>query len=124
MTDYTYTINGTDFSDYVDRDTYTTGLIPVYGEKITTLDGVDHVTVLRHKGVISHGLNALTQTELKTLAATLVNAPLTVSYYCQQRGEVVTAKMLPNEQTARRLVDCLYGNDTWHEVGNITLTEL
>ena len=124
MTDYTYTINGVDFSDYVNRDKYYTGIVPVYGDKVTTLDGVDHVVVLRHKGFIKHGLNALTQTQLIKLSNELMKSPLTVEYYCQQRGYVVTAQMIPSDQTARRLVDCVYGDSTWHEIDDITLTEL
>ena len=124
MTEYTYTINGTDFSGYVARGSYSTGLIPVYGDTITTLDGVDHVVIRRYKGFLTHDVNALTETQLETLAAALMDAPLTVTYHCLQRGTDVTATMIPGNQTARHLADCLYGDEAWNKVETITLTEL
>lgn len=124
MTDYTFTLNGTDFSGIVNGNDYNTSLIPVYGEKITTLDGVDHVRVLRHKGSVTVGINGLTDEQLETLSAALSNSPITVEYHCLQRNDDVTATMIPNEQTARFLQKVWFGGLNWNEVGAITLTEL
>ena len=124
MTDFLFTINGIDFSEYIDKNGYATKLMPVFSETITTLDGVDHKALIRKKGAITVKLNTLNETQLSTLATTVLNAPATVAYHCLERDADVSALMAPSEITARHLADCLYNGKNWHEVGDITLTEL
>ena len=47
MVSYTFKINNTDYSQFVERDSYVTELTPVFGETIKTMDGVNHTALLR-----------------------------------------------------------------------------
>lgn len=124
MTKYLFKLNGVDFSNYVDAKGYKTTVTPVFSNTITTLDGVGHTALVRYKGSLSISLNALKASDVKNIAMALMNAPVEVAYHCIQRNADVIARMVPDAVTARFLPYCIYGNQDWNVVDEITLVEL
>ena len=57
MIPYTFEINDTSFASLVKKYSYSTDRIPVESQRVTTMDGVDHVAVIRYKGVLSLEIN-------------------------------------------------------------------
>mgnify|MGYP007057775848 FL=1 len=72
MLDYTLTINGVDFTAMVERDSYQTDTVPIYTERITTMDGVDHVALLRNKSTLTFEFNPQTTAQTKTACDALL----------------------------------------------------
>ena len=56
---YTVIVNGEDITSMIEVDSYSTALVPVYGGSVTTMDGVEHVSVLRNRGKLSFSVNPL-----------------------------------------------------------------
>ena len=83
-------VNGVDLTDMVERDSYETTIDPVIGASVTTMDGVDHVAVIRYKGEIRVSLNPKTEAEVQTAMAALMVQPMEVYYHCLQRNETGT----------------------------------
>lgn len=124
MTKHTFTINGASFADMVERDSYETALVPVYGPEVTTLDGVAHRPVLRHRGRLTVGLNPAKLPRLKALCAAVAASPMTVKYRCLQRNQDVTAIMETDDMAAGFLSRVLAGSADWAAPAALTLTEL
>ena len=124
MTSLKFTVNNNDFSAFVERDGYSTKLVPVYGESIQTLDGVGHTSLLRKKGVLTVQLNPQTAADTALICAQLLESPCEVGYHCLQRNQDVTALMTIDSVTANFLSRCKYLGKDWNEIGSITLTEL
>lgn len=124
MVKYVLEINGKDFSSLVERDSYNTGLIPVTTEPVTTLDGIDHVALIRTKGILTVNLNPQTATDTAELFNELLKWPLQVKYHCLQRNLDVYAAMKPTLPTVRHLSYCLYMGKRWNEISEISLEEL
>lgn len=124
MVSLTFKINNTDYSGYIERDSYSTAVIPVYSETITTLDGVDHKTLKRLKGRISFTMNPQNATNTAAICADLLSSPVEVKYHCLQRNQDLTVQMAVDTVSADFLSRCLYRGESWNSVQSITLTEL
>lgn len=124
MLDYTLTINGTDFTNYVERDSYTTAKVPVYTSEVVTLDGVSHYVNLRNKNRITFELNPVNATKTATLCNALLVQPCTVYFYSLQTQSYVTATMSLDSHSAEYLSRCLYQGKAWNQLAAITLTQL
>jgi hypothetical protein len=119
-----FIVNGTDFSRFVERDSYQTSLSPVYGETVQTIDGVGHTARLRLKGALRLALNPQTDTDTAAICTELLNSPCEVIYHCLQRDADVAARMTIDTVSASFLSRCLYWGDEWNQIDPITLTEL
>lgn len=119
-----FIVNGTDFSRFIERDSYQTSLSPVYGETVQTIDGVGHTARLRLKGALRLALNPQTDTDTAAICTELLNSPCEVIYHCLQRDADVAARMTIDTVSASFLSRCLYWGDEWNQIEPITLTEL
>lgn len=124
MVSFTFKINNTSYAGLVERDSYETTVIPVYGETIKTMDGVSHTARLRVRGVVRVKLNPTTDSDTAAICADLLNTPVEVQYHCLQRNTDVTALMTIDELTANFLSRCKFKADDWNQLDEITLTEL
>lgn len=124
MLDYTLTINGVDFTDKIERDSYTTKKIPVYSDSIVTMDGITHVTNLRNKSEISFSLNPQNATVTATLCTALLTMPCEVYHFSLQTQSYELKNMMIDGQSAEYLSRCLYKGERWSQMDSITLTEL
>lgn len=124
MLDFTLTINGVDFTGMVERDSYSTGRIPVFSETVTTMDGVDHVALVRHKGTIRFEFNPQTTTQTAVACNALMSQPCAVYYYDLQTNAYRTATMRLDEMSAEYLSRCLSRGLRWNQMDEIELTEL
>ncbi len=121
---YTVNINGVDVTSMIEIDSYSTALIPVYGGSVTTMDGVEHVSVLRNKGKISFSVNPLTDTQTAQLTYALQPAVVEVKYHCLQRNTTIIATMRIDGITAQHLGRVRFAGRKWNEIAGITLMEL
>lgn len=124
VTKYTVVINGFDLTNYVERDSYQTALIPVESSRVTTMDGVDHVHVLRHKGQLVIGLNPIIDRDLADFTDAVMVSPMTVQYHNIQKNEVITSQMTLDTYSAQWLSRCLFRGEKWNQTQTITFTEL
>lgn len=124
MVNLTFKVNSNDYSGLVERDSYETTLIPVYGQSITTMDGVTHTSLLRYKGELKVSLNPTKATDTATLCADLLSVPCEVMYHDLERNIDVTASMILDEVSASYLSRCLYQGLKWNQIEPITLKEL
>lgn len=124
MLDYTLTINGVDFASMIERDSYSTGRVPVFSETVTTMDGVDHVALVRHKGTIRFEFNPQTAAQTATAFQALMTQPCTVYYFCLQTNAYRQATMRLSEMSAAYLSRCLARGLRWNQIDEIELTEL
>ena len=124
MLDYTLTINGVNFTAMVERDSYHTARIPVFSESVTTMDGVDHVALLRNKSSLTFEFNPQTTAQTKTAYDALTAQPCTVYFFNIQSNAYKTANMKLDEQSAQYLSRCLSRGLRWNQMDPITLTEL
>lgn len=118
----TFLINGTDFSGYIQKYGYSTAYTPVYSQSVQTMDGIEHVAVLRYRGSVSVTLKPLTAAQWAVLSAVLATGLLSVTYTCVQRNTDVLANMKLDAMSANTVLKnasrTLYG-DT-----QLTFTEL
>lgn len=121
---YPFIVNGNDFTQYVERDSYSTSVSPVYGTTIQTIDGVGHTALLRVKGALRVTLNPRSAAETAAICTELLKAPCEVQYHCLQRNIDVTALMTVDQISADFLSRCLYLNEQWNDLSGITLSEL
>ena len=122
---YTLIINDYDATNLVERDSYSTSLNPVKSDKITTMDGVDHCTVIRYKGSLEVKLNPQDQDTVTALCTALMTQPCQVQYYNIQKGTLVTSTMMiDNIPSADFLSRCLANGLKWHQLDKLKLTEM
>lgn len=119
----TFTINGTDFSGLLTKYGYATAYNPVYTSSLITMNGVEHLAYLRHRGSLTVTLKPLTGAQVSALTSALSTGVMTVCYTCMQRNTDVTANMkLDGGDSAEFLLKNasreLYGNT------QLTFTEL
>ena len=118
----TFIINGVDFSDLLQTYGYSTAYTPVYSQSVQTMDGYEHVGVLRYRGSLTVNLKPLTGTQLKDFTNALSVAVPTVLYTCLQRNMTVQANMRLDNVSAELVLKnasrMLYGNT------QLTFTEL
>lgn len=89
----TFKIDGTDFSGYLTKYGYSTTYTPVYSDSVQTMDGVEHVVVIRYKGTLTVTIRPLTGAEWETLSAALATGILNIQYTNIQLNEDVDAEM-------------------------------
>lgn len=125
MVNFPFEISGVDFSGMVERDSYSTMLTPIYSQKITTMNGVDHFIQVRTRGGVSVRLNPQTAADTARICTQLLKGPVLVHYYCLQRNADAYATMaLDSDLTAAHLSRCLHQGLKWNEMETITLVEL
>lgn len=125
MVNYSFSINGVDFSGMVERDSYTTALTPVFSKTITTMNGVDHFVQVRTRGFVTVRLNPQTDADAASFCAELLKGPALVRYHCLQRNADVYATMaVDSDLTAAYLSRCLHMGKKWVEAEPVTLREL
>ena len=93
MTKFPFTVNGVDFSALVHKRGYATNRVAVYSDTVTTLDGVDHASLLRTKGILTVTLNPAEKSKMLELAEALKTLPAVVSYHSFQTGMTETETM-------------------------------
>ncbi len=123
-TKYPLEINGVDFSQMVERDSYNTSVQKVYSKTVTTLDGVDHVAPLRDRGLLTVKFNPQTAANTAKLCAALLESPLVIRYHCLQRNADVHANMIIDSVSSRFLSRVLYAGQEWNETESIKFKEL
>ena len=121
---YKVVVNGVDITDAVEIDSYQTSYDPVYGESITTMDGIEHVAILRHRGSVSFSLNPQTAQMAAKICAALETIPASVHYRCLQRNIDVLANMRLDGISAQALNRIRFGGAKWVSINEITLQEL
>ena len=124
MVNLTFKVNNNDYSSMVERDSYETSLIPVYGQSIKTMDGVTHTALLRLKGELRVSLNPQTAADTASLCTDLLSVPCEVVYHDLQKNQDVTALMVLDDVSAKHLSRCLYKGLAWNSIDSITLKEL
>lgn len=122
--DYVLKVNGVDFGRMVEIDSYHTSLEPVYGDSVTTMDGVEHIAVIRYRGAVEFTLNPQTDTASEKAFAALLKSPLEVYYHCLQRNADVIASMKLDSISAQHLGRARFCGRKWNEIPPITLMEL
>lgn len=123
-TKYPLEINGVDFSQMVERDSYETSVQKVYSAAVTTMDGVDHVEPLRNRGTLTVKFNPQTAANTAKLCEVLLESPLHVLYHCLQRNTDVYANMIIDGVSSRFLSRVLYAGQEWNETESIKFKEL
>ena len=121
---YTVIIGGVDITAMIEVDSYSTELVPVYGGSVTTMDGVEHVSVLRKRGKLNFSVNPLTDTQTAKLTDALHTSVVEVQYHCLQRNTTIIATMRIDGLTAQHLGRVRYAGRSWNEIAGISLTEL
>ena len=121
---YRVIVNDLDITDLIDGSSYKTGIEPVYGESVTTMDGVEHTCVLRNRGSLSFRFNSVTAEKSAAACAALLALPAKVYYHCLQRHIDVYAKMRLDGVSAQHLSRVNFGGARWNELGAITFKEL
>nr|DAO94564.1 MAG TPA: hypothetical protein [Caudoviricetes sp.] len=124
MISFKFKAAGVDLAPYVERDSYTTAVQPVFTETVTTMDGVDHDKLLRLRGSVTVKLNPQSAGNAAKISAALLGHPVEVEYFCLQRQAVVVASMRAPAQTAQFLSRCLAGGQQWSQAESITLKEM
>ena len=124
MISYRFKASGVDLAPYVERDGYTTAVTPVFTDKVTTMDGVDHCSLLRLRGSVTVKLNPQSATNAARISAALMGHPVEVEYFCLQRQAIVVANMRAPAQTAQFLSRCLAGGQQWLQPETIALEEM
>lgn len=95
-----FEINGIDFSDLLQAYGYSTAQIPVYSQSVQTMDGIEHVGILRYRGSLKVSLKPLTGLELGSLTNALADGVPVIRYTCLQRNAVVMANMRLDDVSA------------------------
>ena len=108
----------------VERDSYKTDTVPVFSERFTTMNGVDHTALIRNKKTIAFEFNPQTAAQTKIACDALSIQPITVYFFDLQANDYGTAKMTLDGQSAQYLSRCLSQGLKWNQMDPITLTEL
>ena len=93
MTKFPFTVNGVDFSDVVHKYGYRTNRMPVYSRRVTTLDGVDHYSLIRTKGYLELRLNPVSKERALAFCEALQQLPAEIIYHSFQTGMPETETM-------------------------------
>lgn len=121
---YPVIMGGVDITAMIEVDSYETALIPVYGGSVTTMDGVEHTSVIREKGFLKFAVNPMTDVQTKKLNDAMKNSITEVQYHCTQRNTTVIATMKIDRPAARHMGRVHYGGAKWNKLSEITMTEL
>lgn len=104
-----FTIDGTDFSEYLAPYGYSTEQQPVYGSSVTTLDGVEHVSITRWKSYLTVTTLPLNRVDARTLYEAITGAEISVRYYNYLLGEVTQSMRC--ESVPYELALSMHGTD-------------
>ena len=118
----TFTIDGVDFSSYLTKYGYSTQYTPVFSNSVQTIDGVEHVAVVRYRGALTVTIRPLTGDEWAILSSALANGILTVEYTCIQRNTDVEAQMRLDDMSANTVL--INASRTLFGDTRLTFTEL
>lgn len=118
MIPYTFEINDTSFASIVKKYSYSTDRIPVESPRITTMDGVDHVAVIRYKGVLTVEINPQDETDFNTFCAAVAAGVLKVKYRCLQTKTDVTQYMTVSGMPGALVIK----NASRNVIGGLVLT--
>ena len=117
-----FKINDVDFSGLLQAYGYATARIPVYSQAVQTMDGIEHVGILRYRGSLKVKLKPLTGAELQSLNNALSTGVPVVQYTCLERNTTVMANMRLHNVSAELVLKnasrMLYGGT------ELTFTEL
>ena len=115
---YTFKINNVDYSSVIQEYGYATSYDPIYGDSMTSLNGIEYTAVLRYRGTLTLKIKPLEGTTLATLTSALSAGILEITYTCLQRNLDVTASMRLDTNSAELLL-----KNTSHKwLGNTQLT--
>ena len=114
----TFTINSTDCSSYLTKYGYSTTYTPIYASSVTTLDGVEHTALIRHRGTLKVTIKPMTATDWATFISNINGGIMSITYSCLQRGIDVTANMRLDPVSA----DLVLINTSRTVYGNCELT--
>ena len=118
----TFKIATVDYSTYLTKYGYQVKEIPVFSESVQTMDGVEHVAVIRYKKALTVTIRPLTATEWATFFTALSTGILSITFTGPQANTDLTANMrLDEASTDLALINTsrtLYANTT------LTFTEL
>jgi len=115
MIPYTFEINDVSFASIVKKYSYSTDRIPVESPRVTTMNGVDHVAIIRYRGVLSLEINPQDETSFNSFCAAVAAGVLKVKYRCLQTKTDVTQYMtvsgmpgtLAIQNASRKVIDGL-----------------
>lgn len=105
MTKFTFKVNGVDFSDIVSKYGYSTERVAVYGKTVTTLDGVDHVKLLRSRGCLTIKINPVGADRMAEFCNALATLPVEIKYHSFQLGTDVSETMRLSNVSASFVLD-------------------
>ena len=97
---YTFKINEVDFSDIITKYGYQTAYEPIYSDIVTTLDKVDHTSIVRWKSGLTIPVRPLERVRLMQLTAALTAGIPFITFTSLQRGEDLTAYMKMDDYTS------------------------
>lgn len=120
---YTFTVNGTSFSDCIFRYGYNTMYTPVYSASVTTMDAVEHTVIKRWRHGLSFQLNPMSESRLHELQTALSRSAVPeITFSSLQLDADVTARMKLSPLSAELVLK----NASRRVLGGITLefTEL
>lgn len=121
----TLSVNNIDISQYVVSTSYSVSRSPVQSQRITTLDGVDHLIVKRWRYTVSVELNPVTDDAAHAIYSSLTSAvPCTVTFSSLQEGEVITRTMMLSDISIQHLERCRAGDVPWEQIGAMTFEEM
>lgn len=118
MIPYTFEVNDVSFASLVKRYTYATDRIPVETERVTTMDGVDHVAIIRYRGILSMEINPQEETTFQAFCAAIAAGVLKVKYHCLQTNTDVTQYMTVSGMPGALAIQ----NATRKVINGLTLT--
>ncbi len=101
---YTFKIDGVDFSDIITKYGYRTAYEPIYTDRITTLDGVDHTAIIRWRNGLTIPVRPLERPRLIQLTNKLREGIPTITFTSLQQGTDVTARMTMDDYTLELLL--------------------
>lgn len=118
MIPYTFEVNGTSYASLVKKYSYTTDRIPVETNRVTTMDGVDHVAIIRYRGVLNLEINPQEEATFQAFCAAIASGVLTVKYHCMQTNADVTQQMTVSGMPGALAIQ----NASRRVIGGLTLT--
>lgn len=124
MTTNTFIVNGEDFSDVVERDSYETAVVPVMTSPVVTMDGVSRCRKLRDQHSLTIGINPQSAGRYREFCAAVLNTPCVITFTLRQSGSDVTDTMTVDSVTAQYMSRCMAYGLQWDRPGGITFTQL
>lgn len=121
---YPVKISGTDITGFIVPGSYTTNLIPVYSEAVTTMDGIDHVSLIRVKHSISFSLNPVPDDRMDPLFALLRSGTVSVEYVPLDSGTAQIGTFRLDEMSVSYLYGVVCQGKRWNSIQPLTLVEL